>query len=150
MQMFTILPFFHLFNFATLETYHAARFEKGTRYYCVRLTKDLLDDWIITITNGRINSRLGQSRTLAFQQFTDTFEQFCLLAKLRHQRGYQCTSYQSDAYLFLNLTALLAVRDFMTVNLLSQQTLSINKKSTPIESKSSKPTGGQQLGLVFN
>ena len=148
MLMFTALPFFHLLDFTALETYHAARFERGTRYYVVCLNKDLLNDWIITTTNGRINSRLGQSRTIAFQNFKETFEQFCMFAKVRHQRGYQCTAYQSNASLFVHLIAALATGEQTAVH--PQQTLSKNKKSIPTKSKTYEHASCQQLGFVFN
>ena len=38
------------------------RCEKDTRYYEVRLGKNLFDEWSISITNGKINSRLGKLR----------------------------------------------------------------------------------------
>ena len=150
MLMFTALPFFHLLDFTTLETYHAARFEKETRYYVARISQDLLSDWIITITNGRINSRLGQSRTIAFQNFKETFDQFCLISKTRHQRGYNCTAYQSNSYLFVHLFAVLAANELTGVHRLRQQTLSMNRKSTPLKSKTSDHIGCQQLDFVFN
>lgn len=107
--MLTALPFFHLLNFTALEAYHAVRFEKKTLYYLAQISQDLLSDWIITITNGRINSRLGQSRTIAFQNFHEAFEQLCLIAKTRRQRGYRCTVYRSDSSLFIYLLSLVAM-----------------------------------------
>lgn len=109
MLMFLPLPFFQLVNFKCIETYYAARFEKETRYYMARISQDLFCDWIITITNGRINSRLGQNRTLAFHSFHEAFEQFCLIAKTRHQRGYRCTAYRSDASLFVYLLSIVTM-----------------------------------------
>lgn len=76
-------------DYAPREVYHSARFEKDSRYFVIRLSKDLLDDWVITLINGRIKSKLGQSRTLAFTNFSDAFEHFCYLAKVRHHRKYQ-------------------------------------------------------------
>ncbi|EHL32378.1 hypothetical protein [Legionella drancourtii] len=70
---FTTLPFLHLINWAPKDTYHTARFEKDMRYYVIRLSKDLLDDWVITLINGRIKTKLGQIRTLAFANFSDAF-----------------------------------------------------------------------------
>jgi hypothetical protein len=91
------------------ETYHCARFVKGTRYYQAEISQDLLDDWIIRITNGRINSRLGRSRTLAFQNFNEAFEQLCSIAKIRYQRGYRCTAYKSDSPLYIYLVLIIAI-----------------------------------------
>lgn len=83
MLMFTTLPFFHLVDFTLREAYHAARFEKGTRYYALRLEKDLLNDWVIVVINGRLKSKLGQCRTLAFTCYKDAFEQFALMTTTR-------------------------------------------------------------------
>lgn len=90
------LPWFRYLNFKQKELYHAARFEKDTRYYVIHLKKDLLNDWIITASNGRIKSKLGKTRTIAFLNFTEAFEHFCLMAKERNQRGYHLITYQSD------------------------------------------------------
>ena len=60
------LPYFCYLNFKQNELYHAARFEKETRYYVIRLENDLFGDWIITASNGRIKSKLGQTRIIAF------------------------------------------------------------------------------------
>lgn len=90
------LPLFRYLNFKQKELYHAARFEKETRYYVIRLENDLLGDWIITASNGRIKSKLGQTRTIAFSNFTEAFEHFCMMAKERNQRGYHLITYQSD------------------------------------------------------
>ncbi|HCX3308475.1 TPA: WGR domain-containing protein, partial [Legionella pneumophila] len=83
--------------------YHAARFEKESRYYVIRLTKDLLDDWVIILTNGRIKSKLGQNRTLAFNNFNEGLNYFCALAKIRHQRGYHLKYIDCDNDLTLFL-----------------------------------------------
>ena len=40
---FTTLPFVHLINYASRQVYHSARFEKESRYYVIRLSKDLLE-----------------------------------------------------------------------------------------------------------
>ena len=97
------LPFIHFMNFNPMEAYHEARFEKDTRYYVIRLSKDLLDDWVITLINGRIKSKLGQSRTLAFPNFSEAFEHFCLLAHMRHQRNYTLKTVACENPLLLHL-----------------------------------------------
>ena len=94
------LPWFHYLNFKQKKLYHAARFEKETRYYVIRLENDLLGDWIITASNGRIKSKLGQTRTIAFLNFAEAFEHFCIMAKERNQRGYHLITYQSDDVLY--------------------------------------------------
>jgi len=65
-----------------------ARFEKGTRYYTVILDKDLFDDWVITIANGRIGTKLGRIRKIAFPCFLDACTQFQNASKIRTKRGY--------------------------------------------------------------
>ena len=100
---FISLPFLHLVDYAPRECYHSARFEKESRYYVIRLSKDLLEDWVITFINGRIKSKLGQSRTIAFTNFNDGFDHFCTLAKTRHQRGYQLKNIFVENHLLLNI-----------------------------------------------
>jgi predicted DNA-binding WGR domain protein len=150
MLMFTTLPFFHLFNFKTIETYYAARFEKETRYYVARISQDLLSDWIITITNGRINSRLGQSRTIAFQNFHEAFEQLCLIAKTRHQRGYRCTAYRSDSSLFIYLLSLVAMSRPVVSHSSQAVIITEKKRSTCIQPNPYEAISHQQLGFSFN
>jgi predicted DNA-binding WGR domain protein len=103
--------FFYLFCFKFREAYQAARFEKESRYYVIRLEKDLLEDWTITIINGRIKSKLGQSRTHAFPSYSDAFDQFCNLAKTRYQRGYYLKTITSDSPLLLQLLLYLLLLD---------------------------------------
>ena len=76
------------------EKYHFARFEKSTRYYTVMLDKDLFNDWVITIINGRIGTKLGRVRKIAFPCFADAFDQFCTTTKIRTKRGYLLESYR--------------------------------------------------------
>lgn len=76
------------------EKYLFARFEKGTRYYTVILDKDLFEDWVLTIANGRIGTKLGRVRTLAFPSFKDAFDRFCIATKIRDKRGYSLDSYR--------------------------------------------------------
>lgn len=68
--------------------FQSARFEKGTRYYTVILDKDLFDDWVITIINGRINTKLGRIRKLAFQNCSDALSEFDTITKKRIKRKY--------------------------------------------------------------
>ncbi|BCA93717.1 hypothetical protein TUM19329_00780 [Legionella antarctica] len=100
---FAALPWVYYLDFKEKERYHTARFEKDTRYYVLRLSKDLLEDWVITLVNGRIKSKLGQSRTLAFANFNDAFDSFCQSAKIRHQRGYHLKSFDCDNPILVHL-----------------------------------------------
>lgn len=63
MPWFATTTFFQVLNFNISETYHMIRFEKDTRYYSMSIEKDLLDDWIIIVINGRSQTKLGQIRT---------------------------------------------------------------------------------------
>ena len=74
---FFTLPWFCYFCFKQKELYHAARFEKETRYYSIRLESDLLDDWVIILANERCTSNLGQTRTIAYSDFDKAFDQVC-------------------------------------------------------------------------
>ena len=100
---FTAPSFFYLLCFESREVYHAVRFEKESRYYVIRLEKDLLEDWTITAINGRIKSKLGQSRTHAFLSYGEAMDEFCTLAKIRYQRGYWPKSFTSDSSLLVHL-----------------------------------------------
>ncbi|HGF0852540.1 TPA: hypothetical protein ACF74G_000203 [Legionella pneumophila] len=86
---FITLPWLHYLDFTYNEVYHEARFEKDKRYYVLRLEKDLLDDWTITAINGRIKSKLGQRRILAFSTYTNAFAQFLIMIKIRYQHNYR-------------------------------------------------------------
>lgn len=97
---FVVQPWVKYFNFKLVECYHIARFEKATRYYIIRLEQDLLGDWTLCVTNGRIKSKLGQSRIIAFQRFSDAYEHFCLMAKERNQRSYHPVSYYTEDVLY--------------------------------------------------
>ena len=75
--------------------FNFARFEKGTRYYTVILDKDLFDDWVIIIANGRIGTKLGKIRTIAFPCFVDACDKFQVTIKNRAKRGYLLESYRN-------------------------------------------------------
>lgn len=100
---FITLPFFHWVQVDNFESYHEMRFEKDSRYFVLRLDKDLFSDWTITAINGRIKSKLGQSRTFAFDNYKQAFEQLCLLTKIRKQRKYQLVGYKTYNILFMYL-----------------------------------------------
>lgn len=102
---FAVTPFFQMLNFNIHETYHMIRFEKDTRYYSMRIEKDLLDDWVIVVINGRIQTKLGQVRTLAFTCYSDAFDHFCGMMQVRLKRDYHLKSYQSGNSLLLALLA---------------------------------------------
>lgn len=94
------LSWFHYLNFKQKEQYHVARFEKRSCYSVIRLEHDLLGDWVITATNGRTKSKLGQTRTRPFLNFSEAFEHFFSLTIERYQRGYHLINYQTDDILY--------------------------------------------------
>lgn len=97
-------PFlFHLLDFGRNEAYHIIRFEKDTRYYSMCIEKDLLGDWITVITNGRIKTKLGQTRKIAFTSYFDAFENFCEMIQVRLKRQYHLKSYSGEDFLLLHL-----------------------------------------------
>lgn len=151
MPWFTALPFVHFLDFKNREVNHAARFEKESRYYVLRLEKDLLDDWTITAINGRIKSKLGQSRIIAFPSFVDAFASFCDMAKLRYQRGYHLKTIVSDNPLVLHLLPyLLSVVEAPknTTNSRAQTKLVsfITNRTQPVNSPQITP---KQMGFLF-
>lgn len=72
------------------------RFEKETRYYTLQLEEDLLGDWVVVTIHGRINSKLGQNKLVAFKNFNDAFSHFQKLCHIRHQRKYLITSWKRN------------------------------------------------------
>ncbi|QBR83798.1 hypothetical protein E3983_05195 [Legionella israelensis] len=98
---FLTLPCFHWIQ-GNNASYHELRFEKDSRYYVLRLEKDLLEDWTILAINGRIKSKLGQSRTFAYVEYEKAFGNLCLLANVRQQRRYQLKSFKTCHPLFFH------------------------------------------------
>ena len=148
------LPFLHLIHFYPIEAYHDARFEKNTRYYVIRLSKDLLEDWVITLINGRIKSKLGQSRTLSFANFNEAFEHFCLLTKVRHQRGYQLKTFVCDNALLLHLLPFSVITENNKKTLADAKTVKNENRRTmqspaSLKISSSSQATYQQMGFSF-
>ncbi len=85
------------------EPFHYLRFEKDSRYYELRLQQDLLSDWILILSNGRIKSKLGQTRTIAFETYNDALEFFYSTVKTRAQRFYQLKNCVIDDLLYISL-----------------------------------------------
>jgi hypothetical protein len=151
-----IAPIFvRLIHWQFKECYHAARFEKDTRYYVIQLTKDLLGDWVLILSNGRIKSKLGQTRTLAFRNFSEALEHFFLLGQVRHKRKYQLKTIACENPLRVHLLAFL-------INSVNKEKIVVHKKIKSIHKQNptaktiansavnldtNKPT--QQLGFIF-
>lgn len=151
---FITFPFLNLVDYAPRECYHAIRFEKESRYYVIRLSKDLLEDWVIILINGRIKSKLGQSRTLAFTDFNYGYDHFCTLAKIRHQRGYQLKNIFVDNPLLMSILPL--ITNIENNNNLSDTKTRHKTKRNFHNSKPNTPRNPlppsiphQQMGFVF-
>lgn len=86
----TMVPSF-LTDFDEKTVFQFVRFEKSTRYYSIILEQDLFKDWVITIVNGRINTKLGRIRKLAFSNIHDAREKFNGIINFRTKRGYHAT-----------------------------------------------------------
>lgn len=131
------------------EKYLYARFEKGSRYYVIRLEQDLFGDWIISQINGRIKSRLGQTRTLAFQNFQDAFEQFLLIATVRYQRNYQTAGWMSTDVIFHYLVFAVTITNDDKIH--STPTKRPRKPPSILAIKPPKPIAPslQQMGFDF-
>jgi predicted DNA-binding WGR domain protein len=65
-------------------------FTKSTRYYALELKNDLFD--IVVVKHyGRINTRLGRTRTHAFDSNIEAQEFFASECKRRLKRGYSAS-----------------------------------------------------------
>ncbi len=152
---FTTLPFLNLINWAPKDTYHTARFEKDMRYYVIRLSKDLLDDWVITLINGRIKTKLGQIRTLAFANFSDAFANFCVLADIRHQRNYQLKEFFSENLILMHLLPFVTTsnqdKTLAKAEAIKKTSLGKTARKTPTPTKNNEPFRADftQIGFSF-
>ncbi|HDV5786139.1 TPA: WGR domain-containing protein [Legionella pneumophila] len=149
---FTTLPWVLYLNFKTRECFHTARFEKATRYYVIRLEQDLLGDWTLCVSNGRIKSRLGQSRIIAFECFADACEHFCLMAKERNQRGYHLVSYDTEDLLYQTMVLWACITENPLIA--PKIKAATHKKQVRSPSKSTPAVqypchGIQQMSLMF-
>lgn len=147
---FTALPWVYHLDFKRKELYHAARFEKDTRYYVIRLSKDLLEDWVVTLINGRIKSKLGQSRTLAFANFNEAYDSFCQQAQVRHQRGYQLKTFDcDDILLYLLPFSIQAGIEGASTKMAQGSHKSKSHSPSPMKSAQAVQLNNQQLGFSF-
>jgi hypothetical protein len=64
------------------------RWETSTRYYEVRLVRDLLQDWVLVVSRGGRSNRLGALRTLFVSSEEEGIKMIATLEKVRTRRGY--------------------------------------------------------------
>ena len=114
--------------------YHYIRFEKESRYYELRVSQDLLGDWTLSLSNGRINSKLGTTRIQAFSYFDEVLAAFYQAIKLRLNRKYHVIQYLIDHCLFsLLFSAIMMNYDK------AKKPPKINKKTIVTNSKTRQP-----------
>ena len=64
------------------------RWETSSRYYEVRLVRDLLQDWVLIVARGGRANRLGALRTLFVSSEEEGMKKLATLEKVRTRRGY--------------------------------------------------------------
>jgi hypothetical protein len=64
------------------------RWETRTRYYEVRLVRDLLQDWVLIVARGGKTNRLGALRTLSVSSEAEGMKIIETMEKVRIRRGY--------------------------------------------------------------
>jgi len=64
------------------------RWETSTRYYEVRLMRDLLQDWVLVVARGGKTNRLGALRTLFVSSEEEGMKMIETVEKVRTRRGY--------------------------------------------------------------
>ncbi len=64
------------------------RWERGSRYYEVRVQQDLWGEWLLTQSWGRRGTALGQQRHIPCETYPATLAQFARIQRRRLQRGY--------------------------------------------------------------
>jgi predicted DNA-binding WGR domain protein len=64
------------------------RWETASRYYEVRLERDLLDDWVLLVARGGRWSRLGALQTIFVLDEAEGLRKIEKLHKVRRRRGY--------------------------------------------------------------
>ena len=63
------------------------RWETSTRYYEVRLVRDLLQDWVLVVSRGGKTNRLGALRTLFASNEAEGMKMIETMEKVRIRRG---------------------------------------------------------------
>ena len=73
------------------ESWQFIRFERETRYYELRLQRDLFG-WVVVKIWGRKSSRLGQMRTTPCSSFIEASRLWDAGVRARERRGYVPTT----------------------------------------------------------
>lgn len=70
------------------ETPIRLRWEKLSRYYEVRLDRDLWGQWVVTRTWGRIGTALGRQSDMPCTSYQNGLQQVAAIEQRRRQHGY--------------------------------------------------------------
>lgn len=65
------------------------RWESPSRYYQVRITRDLLGDWLLIQQWGGRDSRLGGEKTDVVADLAEGLAHLVAIDKVRAKRGYR-------------------------------------------------------------
>jgi len=65
------------------------RWEKGSRYYEVRLHQDLWGDWVLTQVWGRRDTALGRVVHTPCTSYEEGYERLAAVRVRRESRGYK-------------------------------------------------------------
>jgi hypothetical protein len=71
------------------------RWETDSRYYDVRLSQDLFNDWVLLVSRGGKRNRLGALRTIFVASKEEGLKKIQELEKVRARRGYVRVPYIS-------------------------------------------------------
>jgi predicted DNA-binding WGR domain protein len=62
--------------------------KSDTRYYIIRLQKDLFDEWALLKEWGGLSNKLGRSKCEAYINLDHAIKQIHYIARRREERGY--------------------------------------------------------------
>lgn len=133
-MLYLLSPFWFKYLPLKKEPYHYLRFEKESRYYELRLDQDLLEDWTLITSNGRIKSKLGQSRTQAFSTYYEALMQLYSAIDQRYKRHYLIKRFFVEDQIY-------------TLLLLNQTLHQASNKNLEIQSKKSPPDKSNMIRM---
>lgn len=78
------------------------RWQKNNgRFYKVLLSKDMLDEWVLTVVWGSIYSRLGNHKHVMFKSLDEANIHINEISERRLKRGYELVAQNRDNELML-------------------------------------------------
>lgn len=140
-------------DYSLIPSYHAVRFEKNFRYSDIHIDNDLLGDWLVSVTNGKINSNLGQVKHVAFSNFSSAFDYFLTVIETRASSQFKLIQYTSRDYLFKHFVMLAGVKlahEHEPFKKVSHSRAPNKKPAKAAKKVPPKPCSSEQLGFNFN